>query len=55
MTHYSYGKNPLPHNGGTDAISFYDGHMLISASAPGTAGAAAPNPAYPAVYWVTLD
>jgi len=55
VTHYSYGKNPLPHNGGTDAISFYDGHMLISASAPGTAGAAAPNPAYPAVYRVTLD
>ena len=29
--------------------------MLISASAPGTTGAAAPNPAYPAVYSVTLD
>ncbi len=55
VVHYSYNKNPLPHNGGTDAISFYHGLMLISASAPGTSGAAAPNPAYPAVYLVTLD
>ncbi len=55
VVHYSYNKNPLPHNGGTDAISFYNGHMLISASAPGTSGAAAPNPAYPAVYSVNLD
>jgi hypothetical protein len=31
------------------------GMMLISASAPGTTGAAAPNPAYPAVYAVTLN
>ena len=29
--------------------------MLISASAPGTTGAAAPNPAYPAAYVVTLS
>jgi hypothetical protein len=55
VTHYSYSKNPLPHHGGTDAISFYDGMMLISASAPGTTGAAAPNPAYPAVYSVALN
>jgi hypothetical protein len=55
VTDYRYSKNPLPHNGGTDAISFYRGLMLISASAPGTAGAAAPNPAYPAVYSVNLD
>ena len=48
-------QQPLPHHGGTDAISFYNGQMLISASAPGTTGAAAPNPAYPAVYSVTLD
>ena len=54
VTHYSYSK-PLPHHGGTDAISFYNGQMLISASAPGTTGAAAPNPAYPAVYSVILD
>ena len=52
--HYYYNK-PLPHHGGTDAISFSDGQMLISASAPGTTGAAAPNPAYPAVYSVTLS
>jgi hypothetical protein len=52
--HYSYNK-ALPHHGGTDAISFYQGKMLISASAPGTTGAAAPNAAYPAVYAVTLD
>ena len=54
VTHYRYSR-PLPHHGGTDAISFYRGMMLISASAPGTTGAAAPNPAYPAVYAVTLD
>jgi len=54
VTHYWYSR-PLPHHGGTDAISFYNGQMLISASAPGTTGAAAPNPAYPAVYSVTLD
>ena len=29
--------------------------ILISASAPGTTGAAAPQPTYPAVYRVTLD
>jgi hypothetical protein len=55
VTHYHYSKQPLPHHGGTDAISFYDGQMLISASAPGTTGAAAPNPAYPAAYSVSLD
>ena len=54
VVHYSYYK-PLPHNGGTDAISFDNGLMLISASAPGTTGAAAPQPYYPAVYVVTLD
>jgi hypothetical protein len=54
VTHYTYNK-PLPHNGGTDAISFYHGMMLISASAPGTIGAAAPNAAYPAVYSVILN
>jgi len=54
IVHYSYFK-PLPHHGGTDAISFYKGLMLISASAPGTTGAAAPKPYYPAVYVVTLS
>jgi hypothetical protein len=52
--HYSYNE-PLPHKGGTDAISVYHGQLLISASAPGTTGAAAPNAAYPAVYGVSLD
>jgi len=54
VVHYAYNK-PLPHNGGTDAISFDNGLMLISASAPGTAGAAAPEPYYPAVYVTTLN
>jgi hypothetical protein len=54
VTHYSY-SGPLPHNGGTDAISDDRGQLLISASAPGTTGAAAPNAKYPAVYVVTLD
>jgi hypothetical protein len=54
VVHYHYNK-PLPHNGGTDAISFYNGLMLISASAPGTVGASAPQPYYPAVYVVTLN
>jgi hypothetical protein len=55
VTHYAYSSNPLPHNGGTDAISIYRGQILISASAPGTAGAAAPNAKYPGVYVVTLN
>ena len=54
VTHYSYNQ-PLPHNGGTDAISIYRGQILISASAPGTTGAAAPQPTYPAVYSARLD
>jgi hypothetical protein len=54
VTHYSYSE-PLPHNGGTDAISVYRGQILISASAPGTSGAAAPDAKYPAVYLVTLN
>ncbi len=54
VVHYSYYK-PLPSDGGTDAISFDNGLMLISASAPGTTGAAAPKPYYPAVYVMTLD
>jgi hypothetical protein len=49
VRHYHYSR-PLPHFGGTDAISVYRGLVLISASAPGTTGAAAPQPSYPAVY-----
>jgi hypothetical protein len=54
VTHYAYNK-PLPHNGGTDAIEIYHGQILISASAPGTTGKAAPQPSYPAVYIVRLN
>jgi hypothetical protein len=54
VQHYSYNK-PLPSKGGTDAISIYNGQILISASAPGTTGKPAPQPNYPAVYRVTLD
>ena len=54
VRHYRYNVHPLPHNGGTDAISIYHGLVLISASAPGTVGAAAPQPTYPAVYAVTF-
>ena len=55
VVHYAYNKSPLPHNGGTDAISIFHGQILISASAPGTVGAAAPQPTYPAVYVVKLN
>jgi hypothetical protein len=57
VEHYAYNLNPLPHFGGTDAISIDDGEILISASAPGTISGSspAPNAAYPAVYAVTLD
>ena len=50
--HYSV---PPPSNGGTDAISVFHGTVLISASAPGTTGAAAPQASYPAVYQVWFD
>ncbi len=46
VKHYRY-EIPLPHNGGTDAISIWDGRILLSASAPGTVGKAAPQRAYP--------
>lgn len=54
VAHYSYSESP-PSAGGTDAISIYRGMILISASAPGTTGEPAPQPAYPAVYRVELD
>jgi len=40
ITHYTYTQSPLPHMGGTDAISVFNGKILISASAPGTSGTA---------------
>jgi hypothetical protein len=55
VRHYAYNE-ALPHNGGTDAISIYEGQILISASAPGTTGTLmAPQPTFPAVYSVSLD
>jgi hypothetical protein len=55
VQHYTYNK-PLPHNGGTDAISVLNGQLLISASAPGTTGTVAPpSPTFPAVYRVSLN
>jgi hypothetical protein len=54
VTHYTYNK-PLPHKGGTDAISVFHGQILITASAPGTTGAPPPQASYPAVYLVTLN
>jgi len=54
VVHYAYSASPLPHNGGTDAISIFRGQILISASAPGTVGAPAPQASYPAVYVVRL-
>lgn len=55
LQHYTYNHEPLPHNGGTDAISIYGDRILVSASAPGTSGQPAPQPQYPAVYSVSLD
>ena len=53
VTHYTYSQSPLPHMGGTDAVSVYQGKILISASAPGTGGKA-PKSA-PAVFVATLN
>ena len=53
VTHYTYTQSPLPHMGGTDAISVYHGKILISASAPGTGGKAPANT--PGVYVATLN
>jgi hypothetical protein len=54
VSHYNYNE-ALPSAGGTDAITFYNRVMLISASAPGTTGKAAPQASYPAVYRTVLD
>jgi len=55
IQHYTYNK-PLPHHGGTDAISVVSRQILISASAPGTTGGSPPpQPTYPAVYQVSLN
>jgi hypothetical protein len=52
VTHYTYTPS-LPHLGGTDAVSAYQGKILISASAPGTSGKAPASA--PAVFVVTLN
>jgi len=52
VTTYSY--SGVPHGGGTDAISIYDGQILISASAPDTTPTAA-YPDVPAVYVAQLS
>jgi hypothetical protein len=55
LQHYQFNE-PLPHNGGTDAISVVNGRLYISASAPGATGTLpAPQATFPAVYSVTLD
>ncbi len=55
VRHYAYNE-PLPHDGGTDAVSILGSKILISASAPGTTGdLPAPQPTFPAVYSVTLN
>ncbi|HZD65870.1 MAG TPA: hypothetical protein VE152_07220 [Acidimicrobiales bacterium] len=48
LDHFSYNRNPLPHGGGTDAVSFVGGRMLLSASSPTGAGG-------PAVYAARLS
>jgi hypothetical protein len=48
VKHYNYNLNPLPHGGGTDAVSVYRGVILISASAPTVANG-------PAVYRADLE
>lgn len=56
MIAYAYNPpNPLPHGGGTDAISIYGNQILISASAPGTVPSSSTSPATsPAVYQATF-
>jgi hypothetical protein len=48
VQHDRYNLNPLPHGGGTDAVSVYHGVILISASAPTVADG-------PAVYRAALE
>jgi hypothetical protein len=52
--HYRYNR-PVPSNGGTDALSDYQGQVLVSGSAPGTVGKPAPQASYPAVYRLTFN
>lgn len=53
VTTYSYSPSTLPHGGGTDAVSVYNGQILISASNPDTSSGSYPN--VPAVYVASLS
>ena len=48
VQHYTYSPTPLAHGGGTDAVSVYHGHILISASNPSSTSG-------PAVYSASLS
>ena len=45
-THYIYDANPLPHGGGTDAVTVYHDRIFLTASAPTSNG--------PALYQIAL-
>jgi hypothetical protein len=49
VRHYSYDASPLPHGGGTDSITVYQGRILVAASAPGSGTFG------PAMYEVSLS
>lgn len=55
VLHFRYPRQPLPHHGGTDAISVFHGFVVVSASAPGTTGKPAPQANYPALYLVLFN
>ncbi len=52
-TSYTYSSSSLPHGGATDAVSVYNGQILLSASNPDTTSASYPN--VPAVYEASLS
>jgi hypothetical protein len=54
VVHYAYSE-ALPSKGGTGEVTFFNSQLLVTASAPGTTGTAAPQASYPAVYSVTLN
>lgn len=54
VRHFTYAPNPLPHGGGTDAITFAHGQMFVTASAP-AANADGTTYSGPALYEVRLD
>ena len=59
LVKYTYSPAVLPHHGGTDAVSVFDGKIYLSASCGGCQNAAsagtAPPAHSPAVYQVTLN